>query len=157
MTGPAPQYTSVDELLTALYHDSAAASAGRPDLKKVLDDADAYCIANPAVFAASLRKLLHARLRIVDDRLTVSVSKAVQAVLLDEPRYLVVADNERRNVGVAEPTDWDAAYGIELDEFLQRLTAHTETTRSYQVIKQAWLPGERLPDVVARLRASGAL
>lgn len=157
MTALGPQYGSVDEVLAALYHDSAAANAGRPDLKKVLDDADAYCIANPAVFAASRRKLLHARLRIVDDRLTVSVSKAIQAALFDEPRYLVVADNERRNVELAEPTDWDAAYGMELDEFLKRLTAHAETTRDYQLIRGAWLPGERLPDVVGRLRAAGQL
>ena len=157
MTSPAPQYTSVDELLTALYHDSAVVAVGRPDLKKVLDDADAYCIAYPSVFASSRRKLLHARLRVVDERLTVSVGNAIQAALLDEPRYLVVAINERRNVEVAEPTDWDAAYGIELDEYLKRVTAHAETTRRYRVIRSAWLPGERLPDVVGRLRAAGQI
>lgn len=146
-TGP----STVDEVLTVYYHASAAAT-GRADLAKVLDDADAYCAAHPAVMARDRRKLLHARLRVVDRGLRFSIVEAMQTTLFEEPRYLPVGDNLRVEHRAVDVTDWDASYGLELDEYLVRVSSHQKTTQTYREVRSEWKPGDRLPDVIERLR-----
>jgi hypothetical protein len=151
MTDAEPGPSTVDEVLAVYYHASAAAT-GRADLAKVLDDADAYCAAHPEVMARDRRKLLHARLRVVDRGLRFNIVEAMQAPLFDEPRYLPVGANLRVEHRAVEVTDWDASYGLELDEYLVRVESHQKTTHTYREVRAAWQPGDRLPDVIDRIR-----
>lgn len=151
MTASEDAPSTVDGVLLACYHACAGAD-GRADLKKVLDDADAYCDAHPEVFRRDRRKLLHARLRVVDRNLRISIG-ATQAALFDEPRYYAVGDNLRVEAKAMQITDWDACYGLELDEYLLRVSAHQVATKRYRDIRNEWRPGDRLPEVLERLRA----
>ena len=150
-------FADVDELLKAFIHAGRDAE-GRVDLNKVLDDADSYCETHPEVLARERRRLLRGRLKLVDRALQLSAKDILQASFLeesDEPRYLVVDASVRMDAQAAQTTDWDAWYGIHLEDYFRRVAAHQETNTVYRAVKNEWLPGERLPDVVRRLLSRG--
>jgi hypothetical protein len=151
-------FADVDEVLRDFIHAGRDAD-GRVDLNKVLEDADAYCDEHPEVMALARRRLLRARLKVVDRGLQLSAKDILQASFLDdadETRYLVVDASVRVDAQQALVTDWDAWYAIHLDDYFRRVAAHQETNDVYRTVRTEWQPGDRLPDVVRRVLARGA-
>jgi hypothetical protein len=142
---------TLDEVLTALYHASRSPD-GRVDHRKVVDDADAYYAEHPELFAGERRKLLAARVKLVDKRLQVQPDDVLQLTFDDEPRYFVVGASARVEAEHLQPTDWDAWYSIHLDDYVTRVSAHQKTNDVYRRVKNEWGAGEPFADVVARLR-----
>jgi hypothetical protein len=142
---------NLDETLTALYHASRSPD-GRVDPRKVVDDADAYYGEHPDLFAAERRKLLAARVKVIDRRLQVQPDDVLQLTFDEEPRYFVVGASARVEAEHLQPTDWDAWYGIHLDDYVTRVAAHQKTNEVYRRVKGEWAPGEPFAAVVGRLR-----
>jgi hypothetical protein len=145
---------NLDETLIRLYHASRNAE-GRVDPRKVVDDADAYYAEHPSAFASERRKLLHARVKVIDRRLQVQPDDVLQLSFDEEPRYFVVGPSARVEDKHLQPTDWDAWYGIHLDDYVARVSAHQKTNQIYREVKSAWQPGDSFAEVVGRLRTRG--
>ncbi len=140
----------LDATLIALYH-AARDGEGRVDPRKVLDDADAYFDEHPDEFVGARRRLLQARLRVIDRKLQVQPDEVFQLSFADDPRYFVVGPSARVEAGRMQPTDWDAWYAIHLENFIAQRAAFAKVLRIYQDVKAAWQPGDAFFDVLRRV------